>query len=88
MSYEDFLVNINNQPLWCNKYIKFEGKTLLFKSWIEDCIVILKNVTLNNGILDVGFLANIIQEKFTGKLISFRKHYVKQKIDVSIYRTM
>ena len=55
MSYEDFLVNVKNQPIWCNKYIKFEGKTLLFKSWIDDGIVMLKNIRINNGILDVGF---------------------------------
>ena len=42
MSNEDFRVNIKNQPIWCNKYIKFEGKTLLFKSWIQDGIVMLK----------------------------------------------
>ena len=53
MSYEDFRVSIKNQPIWCNKYIKFEGKTVLFKSWIEDGIVMLKNFRLNNGILDV-----------------------------------
>ena len=32
LSSEDFHQNIKNQPIWCNRYIKFEGKTLLFKS--------------------------------------------------------
>ena len=86
MSYEDFRVNIKNQPLWCNKYIKFEGKTLLFKSWIEDGIVMLKNLRLNNGILDVGFLANIIQDKrqFYREINILQKALREAIIDVSI----
>ena len=86
MSYEDFRVNIKNQPIWCNKYIKFEGKTLLFKSWIEDGIVMLKNLRLNNGILDVGFLANIIQDKrqFYREINILQKALREAKIDVSI----
>ena len=31
LSTENFYENIKNQPIWCNKYIKFKGKTLLFK---------------------------------------------------------
>ena len=63
LNNENFHENIMNQPIWCNKYIKFKGKTLLFKTWIEDGIVMLKNLQLNNGILDVEFLANIIHDK-------------------------
>ena len=29
---EDFHNNIRNQTIWCNKYIKFKGETLLFKN--------------------------------------------------------
>ena len=29
---EDFYNNIRNQTIWCNKYIKFKGETLLFKN--------------------------------------------------------
>ena len=43
LSNENSHENIKNQPIWCNKYIKFKGKALLFKSWIEDGIVVLKN---------------------------------------------
>ena len=58
LSSEDFHENIKNQLIWCNKYIKSEGKTLLFKRWIEDGIVMLKNLRLNNnGILDVALSA-------------------------------
>ena len=63
MSNENFHENIKNQLIWYNKYIKFKGKALAFKSWIEDGIVVLKNLRLNNGILDVAFLANMIKDK-------------------------
>ena len=36
LSNEYFHEDIKNQPIWCNKYIKFEGKVILFKNWIED----------------------------------------------------
>ena len=58
MSNENFHENIKNQPIWYNKYIKFKGKARTFKSWIVDSIVVLKDLRLNNGILDVAFLAN------------------------------
>ena len=44
LSNEYFHEDIKNRPIWCNKYIKFEGKVLLFKNWIEDGIVMLKNI--------------------------------------------
>ena len=81
LSNENFHENIKNRSIWCNKYIKFKGKTLLFKRWIEDGIVMLKNLRLNNGILNVEFLANITHDKdsFTKKLIFFKKHWLKQE---------
>ena len=43
--------------------LSLKEKFFYSKNWIEDGIVMLKNIRLNNGILDVGFLANIIQDK-------------------------
>ena len=78
MSYEDFRANIKNQPIW---YITFEWKTLLFKSWIEDGIVMLKNLRINKGILDVSFFGKYnTRQKAILQVNSFRKHYVKQKL--------
>ena len=86
LSNEYFHEDIKNQPIWCNKYIKFEGKALLFKNWIEDGIVMLKNMRLNNGILDVGFFTNIIQDKrqFYREINILQKALSQAKINISI----
>ena len=70
----------------CNSYIKFEGKTLLFKSWIDDGIVMLKNLRLNNGILELGFLVNVIQDKrqFYREINILQKALSAAKINISI----
>ena len=86
MSYEDFRVNVKNQPIWCNKYIKFEGETLLFKSWIEDGNVMFKKIRINNGILDIFLLENIIQDKrqFYREINILQEALREAKLDVSI----
>ena len=43
---EDFYNNIRNQTIWCNKYIKFKGETLLYKNWIKDGVILLKILNL------------------------------------------
>ena len=86
LNNENFHENIMNQPIWCNKYIKFKGKTLLFKTWIEDGIVMLKNLRLNNGILDVEFLTNIIHDKrqFYREINILQKALTEAGINISI----
>ena len=86
LNNENFHENIMNQPIWCNKYIKFKGKTLLFKTWIEDGIVMLKNLRLNNGTLDVEFLANIIHDKrqFYREINILQKALTEAGINISI----
>ncbi len=59
----DFYDNVLNQPIWGNKYLKFKKKTLFFKSWIKEGILLIKNLKLVNGKLDVKFLNNVIQDK-------------------------
>ena len=60
---EDFYNNIRNQTIWCNKYIKFKGETLLFKNWIKDGVILVENLKLGNGILDIGYLSRVIKDK-------------------------
>ena len=53
----------SKQTIWCNKYIKFKGETLLFKNWIEDGVILVKNLKLDNGILDIGYLSRVMKDK-------------------------
>ena len=57
------------------------------RSWIEDGILMLQKLRLNNGILDVGFLASIIQDKrqFCREINILQKALREAKIDVSIH---
>ena len=60
---KDFYNNIRNQTIWCNKYIKFKRETLLFKNWIEDDDILVKELKLYNGILDTDYLSRVIKDK-------------------------
>ena len=44
MSLEDFHNNIQNQPIWGNRFIKLKKETLLFKSWVRNGIIAMKNL--------------------------------------------
>ena len=59
---EDFFINLKTQPIWGNKFIKFRNKTLFFKSWIRSGITAIGNLKIVNGMLDVAYLMNRIQD--------------------------
>ena len=53
-------VEIRKQLLWGNKHIRFRGKTLIFKSWINSDILFLNDIIGQSGCLD--------ETKILGKL--------------------
>jgi len=59
---EDFHNSLSNQPIWGNKFITFKNRSIFFKSWIDAGIVAIGNLRLVNGIIDVEYLMNIIQD--------------------------
>ena len=63
MSHEDFHNNITNQPIWANRFIKLKKETLLFKTWVSDGIIAMKNLKIDNGKLDVDYLYSVVTEK-------------------------
>ena len=50
-SYPKNNIEILKQPIWGNKYIKFKGKMITHKSWINSGIVYIKDLVDNNGII-------------------------------------
>ncbi len=62
VDYNDFSDNLMTQPIWGNKFIKFKGKTLFFKSWVRVGILALGNLRIINGRLDANYLANLVQD--------------------------
>ena len=63
MTHTEFCDNILNQPIWGNKYLQFKNKTMFFKSWIKEGILLIKNLKITCGKLDVGFLYDRIRDK-------------------------
>ena len=86
MRNEDFYHNIRNQTIWCNKYIKFKGETLLFKNWIKDGLILVKNLELDNGILDIDYLSRVIRDKrhFYRDINILKKAFRSANINISI----
>ena len=78
--------DIRNQTIWSNKYIKFKRKTLLFKNWIKDGVILVKNLKLNNGILDIGYLSTVIKDKrrFYSDINILQTALRSAKINISI----
>ena len=83
---EDFYNNIRNHTIWYNKYIKFKGETLIFKNWIKDGVILVKNLKLNNGILDISYLSRVIKDKrrFYRDINILQKALRSAKINISI----
>jgi hypothetical protein len=62
MKYEDFKENLIRQPIWGNRFIKFNKKALFFKSWVKSGILAIGNLKLTEGRLDVNYIFNRIQD--------------------------
>ena len=41
----------------------FKGEILIFKNWIKDGVILVKNLKLDNGILDIRYLSRVIKDK-------------------------
>ena len=47
---------LENQLTWCNRFITFNSKALLFTNWEKKCILMVKNLKLNHGKLEIDYL--------------------------------
>ena len=68
------------------QYIKFKGETLIFKNWIKDGAILVKNLKLDNGILDISYLSRVIKDKrrFYWDINILQKALRSAKINISI----
>jgi len=62
IDYADFCANMKTQPIWGNKYITHNNRTLFFKSWVRAGIIRIENLRMHNGRLDCYFLGDKIQD--------------------------
>ena len=49
-----------HQPIWCNTHIKHKNKTLYNRTWINNNIILVKDLRFKNGKLDETFIYNKI----------------------------
>ena len=84
--HEDFKNAIRNQPIWGNKFIMFRSEALFFKSWVKEGIVMIKNLKLRDGKLDINYLTNVVKDKrnFYREINILQKALNQAKVDISI----
>ena len=85
---EDFEYTINNQLIWCNKFIKLNPKVLLFSSWVKEGILMLGKLNLDSAKLDIKYLESIVKDKrqfYEANIL--QKALNRAKINISSERT-
>ncbi len=63
MTKEDFCKNIKDQIIWGNRFLKFEGKSLFFRNWIDKGIIKIKNLKFVNNKIDHDFIYETVSDK-------------------------
>ena len=55
--------DIRKQVLWGNKYIKRNGKCLIFHNWIESNIIYVNDILSNEGTISEAYILNKLNNK-------------------------
>ena len=63
INLDDFHYSLKEQMIWGNKFITYKKKCLYFKSWIDEDIIMIKDLKINDGDLDIQYLFNRLKNK-------------------------
>ena len=59
-------MDIRNQIIWGNKFIKRNSQCLLFKHWINDGIIYVNDLLNQDGDIDANIVLGKLQVDVTG----------------------